>query len=65
MIPNGTSLFQINSDDLCDLERILPELQSALFQHLTPRLRTQIRRVKDILSNVRWNYGPPEEVEVV
>lgn len=58
-------LHQIYEDDLADLERTLPQLADALFDRLTPKLRTQIRRVQSILSNVRWDYGPPENVTVI
>jgi hypothetical protein len=63
-------LFQINEEDLATLEHTLPQLQDALFPELAnplvaPRLRVQLRRVKDILSNVRWNYGPPMNVEII
>lgn len=61
-------LFQIHEGDLQDLERILPQLQNDLFDQLAkpevaPRLKRQLRMVKEILSNVRWNYGPPDQVE--
>lgn len=58
-------LFQIYEDDLAELERILPDIESHLMLHLDARQRTQLRRVKDILSNVRWNYGPHDNVEIV
>lgn len=62
--------FQISEDDLAELEHTLPQLQDALFPELAnpliaPRLRRQLNRVKDILSNIRWGYGPPLEVERV
>jgi hypothetical protein len=28
-------------------------------------VRMKFRRFKEILSNVRWDYGPPQEVERV
>jgi hypothetical protein len=58
-------LFQINDDDLSELERILPQLAQAVMPVLTPLLRTRLRRCQNILSDVRWNYGPPEEVSSV
>lgn len=58
-------LMQIYEQDLVELERIVPDLGGAMMPHLTPRMRTQLRRCKDILSNVRWNYGPHTEVEVI
>jgi len=58
-------LLQITDDDLTDLERTLPQLADALMPVLDNRLRVQLRQVQRILSNVRWNYGPASEVEVV
>lgn len=63
--PRGSRMFQIHEDDLVDLERTLPQFHDALHTQLTPTLRTQFRRVQDILSNVRWNYGPHENVKVI
>jgi len=40
-------LFQINEDDLAELERSVPEL---------------CRILCDVIVNVRWDYGPPSEV---
>lgn len=57
-----SKLFQIYEEDLQELERVLPDLTERLAAHLTARQRTQIHRVQTILSNVRWNYGPPREV---
>jgi hypothetical protein len=62
-------LFQIYEDDLAELERTCPQLADALFPVLATeqgnRLRVQLRRVQDILSKVRWNYGPPSDVTVI
>lgn len=58
-------MFQINEDDLADLERTLPAFMDSMMPHLTPLHRTQWRRVQAILSRVRWNYGPPTDVEVI
>ena len=60
-----SKLFDIYEDDLAELERTLPQLGNALTQHLTNRLRMQLRRCQTILSNVRWNYGPPTQVKIV
>lgn len=57
------NLLQIHEDDLAELEKTLPQLGEALESALTNRVKTQLRRCKLILSNVRWNYGPPSEVE--
>ncbi len=58
-------LYQIYEDDLAELERTLPQLADAMTPSLDNRLRVQWRRVQTILSNVRWNYGPPTDVEVI
>lgn len=58
-------LFQITEDDLAELERILPQITDVISDRLSGRLRTQIRRVQTIMSNVRWNYGPPTDVTII
>ncbi len=58
-------LFQIKEDDLGALEAVLPQLADALMPVLTNKLRVQIRRVRGILSDVRWDYGPPSEVQII
>ena len=58
-------LFQIHEDDLGELEHTLPQLSEALLPVLNGRLRVQLRRIQTILSNVRWNYGPANEVAVI
>lgn len=60
-----SQLFQIYEDDLSELERTIPQFANALMPALNNRLRTQLRRIQEILSNVRWNYGPPTEVETL
>jgi len=52
-------LFQIYHADLAELERVIPDIAEALMVHMSGRQKTQLRRVQAILSNVRWNYGPP------
>ncbi len=56
-------LFQIYEDDLADLERTLPLLCDLSHMNVDNAARTSIRRVQEILKNVRWNYGPPHHVE--
>jgi hypothetical protein len=58
-------LFQVAEGDLADLERLLPLLADALMPVLSNRTRVHLRRCQTILSNVRWNYGPPRDVEVM
>ncbi|MCH8343701.1 MAG: hypothetical protein IH983_06910 [Planctomycetes bacterium] len=60
-----SKLFQINEDDLGALEATLPQLADALMPVLNNKLRVQIRRVQQILSDVRWDYGPPTDVEII
>jgi len=61
-----SKLFQIYEDDLATLEADVPKLIEGLISpNMTNAQRVKIRRVKEILSNVRWNYGPPGEVEEI
>lgn len=60
-----SKMHHIYEDDLVELERIIPELCLSLYSVMDNRLRRQLRQCKTILSNVRWNYGPPEHVESV
>jgi hypothetical protein len=58
-------MFQIHEEDLSELERILPQLAQVLAPSLNNRVRIQLRRTQTILSQVRWNYGPPSEMKVI
>lgn len=58
-------LFQINEDDLAELERTLPRMADQMMETMDNCTRVQLRRVQTILSNVRWNYGPPSEVGTI
>lgn len=58
-------LFQIHESDLCELERLMPDLMREYSEVLRPREKTQWRRVQKILADVRWNYGPWQECEKV
>lgn len=58
-------LLQIKEDDLATLERTLPQLAEALVLTASNRHRVQLRQVQQILSSVRWNYGPALEAEAV
>lgn len=65
-IPSGERLFQIKESDLAELEHVLPEIVSAMMGLMNDnRLKVQWRKVQEIIKNVRWNYGPPEEVIVI
>lgn len=65
----GSRLYQVTELDLSELERILPCLCERLFDQLGKNqpgatlLRVQLKKCKDIIGNVRWNYGPPLDVE--
>lgn len=55
--------FRITEEDLCTLESELPEIlerEGELLNDVFQRKRWEM--VKGILSNVRWEYGPPLEV---
>jgi len=58
-------LFQITEPDLVDLEHTLPALLDRMYPHLDNRQRAQWRKVQRIITDVRWNYGPPGECEVI
>lgn len=60
-----SKLFQIKEEDLGALEATLPQLADALMPVLNNRLRVQIRRVQKILSDVRWGYRRPTEVQII
>ena len=62
-----SQMFRIQEDDLAELERAIPRLADRLTcaeNLLDNKLRTNLRRMQTILSNVRWNYGPPSEIEI-
>lgn len=54
--------FQITEDDLQMLEKVLPEILDRMYGSLDARMQVKFRNVQKILSNVRWNYGPPTQV---
>jgi hypothetical protein len=63
---NGTiKLFQINEDDLRELEDSLPFLIDELDHHLLPSHKVRARRLQQVLSRVRWKYGPSQESHIV
>jgi hypothetical protein len=62
----STKLFQIYEDDLASLEREFPNLMEAAFGSCNdPLTRKRWDAVKQIISNVRWGYGPPVEVQTL
>jgi hypothetical protein len=60
-----SQIFQIHEDDLQELESTLPKLADQLFESMDNRTRVQLRRVQKIISDVRWNYGPPSEIHSI
>ncbi len=60
-----SKLFRIEETDFDELEKIIPQLADALMPNLSNKLRSQLRRCKTILSNVRWEYGPAGKVGII
>lgn len=64
-----TRLFQVTEDDLSSLENclslIMVEGTNNELWDKRPDIRDSWLMVKEILSNVRFNYGPPLKVEKV
>lgn len=62
-------LFQINEDDLAELERSMPELCRLVSElpnyNQNHWIKAMIRRVQRVITNVRWDYGPPGEVHTM
>lgn len=58
-------LYQVNENDLGELERVLPQIAESLITVMSNRDRVHLRRVQSILSNVRWGYGPPTNVQII
>ena len=58
-------LYQITEEDLAELERILPDAMERLTHRpdVIPADRVNFRQVQKIIVNVRWNYGPHDNVE--
>lgn len=61
-----TKLYQIKEDDLALLESELPRLLEASFSTCNDAIvRKRWESVKSIVSNIRWDYGPPQDVRKV
>lgn len=62
-------MYQINEDDLETLESALPALQDAMMSVPGVINRKDVHEhlsmVKRIVSDVRWDYGPPTNVETI
>ena len=59
-----SKLFQIYESDLQKLEHALPQVFDALSpdRKNDPRFQVLLDECKEVLSSVRWNYGPHTEV---
>jgi len=61
-------LYRITEDDLQTLEESIPFLCDAMMSHADLINRKEVNEhlsmLKTIVSNVRWGYGPPTEVEI-
>ena len=60
-----SKLFQVNEEDLEKLEALLPEIAQYSLSVWSPALKIKFDQVKRIVSDVRWNYGPPQSVEII
>ena len=61
-----TKMFQIYETDLAKLEAAMPRIMDAAGAALNgAAMQVLMDEVKEVLSNVRWNYGPYEEVAVL
>jgi len=62
-------LYRITEDDLETLEGSMPFLCDAMMCHADLINRKDVNEhlsmLKTIVSNVRWGYGPPTEVEIL
>lgn len=58
--------YRINEDDLQKLEMALPRICELSGQALNnPEAQVLFAEAKEIISNIRWDYGPPQAVEVL
>lgn len=59
-----SKLFQIKEDDLATLEQSLPILGDFVAARKgSIRRKTHIRRVQQVLMDVRWHYTPHQKSE--
>ncbi|MEM7813256.1 MAG: hypothetical protein AAF532_17405 [Planctomycetota bacterium] len=56
---------QIHGDDFAQLEDDIVSLAVEFSPHMNASQRTRIRRIKNILSNVRFDYTPHGQVQEV
>ena len=60
-----SKLMQIYESDLAILEQDIPAILERHMLCLTNADRAAIRRIQRVILDVRWNYGPPTDVESV
>lgn len=66
MVTDIIRTFRITEPDLQKLEAAVPEICDLIgVANNNPRVQVLLSECKEILSNVRWSYGPPQSVEVV
>lgn len=59
-------LFQVYAEDLSKLETALPRLMELTLPACNnAEVQMLWTEVREIISNVRWDYGPPSEVVVI
>lgn len=69
MVGEATKNFFIPESDLAILERCVPMLHELCSQlpagYKRPDIQVAVEECKRVLSDVRWNYGPYSEVEII
>lgn len=61
-----SKLFQISEEDLETLEMAVPFMYDRACDRMQSDQHKELAiRAKAALSNVRWNYGPYEQVEII
>jgi hypothetical protein len=59
-------LFQVYEDDLQKLEHALPRIADHCGEAINrPELQVLFQEIKEIVSNIRWNYGPHTSVQTI
>jgi hypothetical protein len=61
-----SKLFQIYEEDLQRLEYALPRIAAHLGAIMNrPEVQVLFEECKEVVGNVRWNYGPHTNTEVI
>ena len=58
-------MYQIHEHDLIELSRDCALLCDEMSHELHARQKVMVRRIKRLLSDVLWNYGPHESSEII